>query len=113
MVIVFTVVTVVISVVVVLVVVVEIVVIAVVVITELTVVIVVVVVQEEIVVIVKHRYARFDGQVNCDILIGLLSRAVQRRRKDYEEASSLGFRNFRVQGLGVCYFPKHQTFCLL
>ena len=24
-------------------------------------------------------------QVNCDILIGLLSRAVQRRRKDYEE----------------------------
>ena len=26
------------------------------------------------------------GQVNCDILIGLLSRAVQQRRKAFEEA---------------------------
>ena len=41
---------------------------------------------------------RCPCQVNCDILIGLLSRAVQRRRKDYEEVLEINPRTTRTFG---------------
>lgn len=53
-------------------------------------------------------------QVNCDILIGLLSRAVHQRRKAFQEAKKMHYlqrvtKSMQAKNLNVCIYIIERT----